>query len=275
MTTKHPPSPCAIVDSHCHLDYPALVQDRAGVLARARGAGVVCMVNIATTRRDFEDVRTTAEQHDDVVCSMGVHPHHVHEEGENLSAEQIIALASHPKVVGIGETGLDYFYDTAPKEAQIESFRQHIRAAATLDLPLIIHSREAEADTIRILREEATTTPRAPRGVLHCFSSRRILAEEAVEMGFYVSLSGIITFKKSQELRDIVRDLPLDRLLVETDAPFLAPEPFRGKTCEPAHVVNTAQVLADIMGVSLDTVITTTTANFRALFTKTTVPAWM
>ncbi|MDE2029634.1 MAG: TatD family hydrolase [Alphaproteobacteria bacterium] len=255
------------VDSHCHLDYPALAKDREGVLARARNAGVVRMVNIATTRKDFDQVLKTAEQTEDVFCSVGVHPHHVAEEGENLSAETIAGLAAHPKVVGIGETGLDYFYDSAPRDVQQDSFRRHIRAARETGLPLIIHSREAEEDTIRLLQEESGAT-----GVLHCFSSRRILAEEALKLGFYVSLSGILTFKKSQELRDIARDVPLDRLLVETDAPFLAPEPYRGKICEPAYVVRTAEVLAEIKGVTHEDIAHITTENFFRLFAKVTQP---
>lgn len=256
-----------LVDSHCHLDYKGLVEDRGAVLARARAAGIGCMVNISTTRREFPAIRATAEQHHDIYCTMGVHPHHVHEEGEMLTEAEIVDLAQHPKVIGIGETGLDFFYDSSPRAEQEESFRRHIRAAMALDLPLIIHSREAEADTIRILQDEGQGAVK-PRGVLHCFSSRRILAEEAIQIGFYVSLSGILTFKKSQELRDTVRDLPLDRLLVETDAPYLAPEPYRGKPCEPAMVVNTAKVLAEVKGVDAEKIAEITTENFYRLFTK-------
>lgn len=261
-----------LIDSHCHLDYPKLAEDREGVVARARQAGVVRMVNIGTTRRDFDRVRTTAEQFEDVFCSVGVHPHHVHEEGETLSAEDLTTLAKHSKVVGIGETGLDYFYNHGPREMQHESFRQHIRAGIACDLPIIIHSRDAEEDTAKILREEGQGTQK-PKGVLHCFSSRRILAEEALALGFYVSLSGILTFKKSQELRDIVKDVPLDRLLVETDSPFLAPEPYRGKICEPAYVVNTAKVLAEIKGLSPEAIAEQTTENFFRLFSKVPRPA--
>lgn len=261
-----------LVDSHCHLDYPALTKDRENVVARARQAGVGCMVNISTTSRDFHQVQSTAEMFDDVFCSMGVHPHHVGEEGENLSTEEIVTLANHAKVVGIGETGLDYFYDKAPRDKQQESFRAHIRAGMQTDLPIIVHSRDAEADTTRILREEGAGAIK-PRGVMHCFSSRRILAEEALELGFYISLSGILTFKKSQELRDIVKDVPLDRLLVETDSPYLAPEPYRGRICEPAYVVNTARILAEIKGVSPEEIARQTTDNFFQLFTKVPRPA--
>jgi len=256
-----------LIDSHCHLNYPALVKDREGVVARARKAGVARMVNIGTTRKEFDQVRATAEDFDDVYCSVGVHPHHVSEEGENLKADDLLKLATHPKVVGIGETGLDYFYNHGAHDRQHESFREHIRAGIASDLPIIVHSRDAEEDTAKILREEGAAQGK-PKGVLHCFSSKRILAEEALELGFYISLSGILTFKKSQELRDIVKDIPLDRLLVETDSPFLAPEPYRGKICEPAYVVNTAKVLAEIKGVSEDEVAKQTTANFFKLFSK-------
>ncbi|MDR3450173.1 MAG: TatD family hydrolase [Alphaproteobacteria bacterium] len=253
-----------LVDSHCHLDFPQLA-DRDAVVARARAAGVVRMINIGTTKREFASVQTTAASLPDVFCSFGIHPSHAHEEGEQVSTEEIIAFTKQPKVVGIGETGLDFYYDKAPREIQIESFRRHIRAAQQTGLPLIIHSREAEEDTIRILKEEGPVP-----GVLHCFSSKRVLAEQGLEIGLYVSLSGILTFKKSQELRDITRDVPMDRLLVETDSPYLAPEPYRGKPCEPAYVARTAEILADVKGVSFDEIAARTTANFFRLFTHVT-----
>lgn len=262
-----------LVDSHCHLDYPGLAKDREGVVARARAAGVARMVNIGTTRRDYDVVRQTAEAFEDVFCTVGVHPHHVHEEGEHLTTDDLVALARHPKVVGIGETGLDYFYKTAPVDTQHDSFRRHLRAAASTGLPVIVHSRDAEDDTIRLLQEEHAATDGKLTGVLHCFSSRRILAEEALKIGFYVSLSGILTFKKSEELRAVAKDVPLDRLLVETDSPFLAPEPYRGKICEPAYVVQIAKVLADLKGVSMETVATQTTENFFRLFSKVSRPS--
>ena len=254
-----------LVDSHCHLDFPVLAKDREGVVARAHAAGVGRMVNIGTTLRDFPIVRATAESLPDVFCSFGIHPNHVHEEGEEVSTEAIIEQTRHPKVVGIGETGLDYFYTKASREIQQESFRRHIRAAQATGLPLIIHSRDAEEDTIRLLKEKGNVT-----GLMHCFSSRRVLAEGALEIGFYISLSGILTFRKSQELRDIARDVPLDRLLVETDSPYLAPEPHRGKPCEPAYVARTAQILADIKGVSFEEISRITTENFFRLFPKVT-----
>ncbi|MBV8060052.1 MAG: TatD family hydrolase [Alphaproteobacteria bacterium] len=262
-----------LVDSHCHIDYPALVKDRDGVVERARAAGVCRMVNISTTRRDYDTVRQTAEHYEDVFCTVGVHPHHVHEEGEQLSAEDLIGFAEHPKVVGIGETGLDYFYKTAPVEAQHDSFRRHLRASAATGLPVIVHSRDAEEDTIRLLQEEYAASNGRLTGVLHCFSSRRILAEEALKLGFYVSLSGILTFKKSEELRSIAKDVPVDRLLVETDSPFLAPEPYRGKICEPAYVTQTAKVLAEIKNTSADAIAEQTTENFFRLFNKVTRPS--
>jgi TatD DNase family protein len=253
----------SLIDSHCHLDYPALKKDRDAVVTRAREAGIVRMVNVGTKRREFEALLSTAETYDDVFICLGVHPHHVSEEGEEISVEELVAAATHPKVIGFGETGLDYFYDMSPRAEQQESFRRHIRAAQKAKAPVIIHSRDAEEDTLRILKEEGPVA-----GVLHCFSSKRILAEEGLKLGLYLSASGMITFKKSEELRGIFRDIPLDRLLVETDAPFLAPEPFRGKVCEPAHVVHTAQALANVKGVSLDEIARRTTENFFRLFTK-------
>ena len=257
-----------LIDSHCHLDFPAFEKDRDGVMARAREAGVAHMVNIGTTRRDFPRILATAEAFDEVSCSVGVHPDHAHEDGEAVTAEDLIALAEHPKVVGIGETGLDYFYKVPP-EVQKRSFREHLRASRAMGLPVIVHSRQAEEDTVDMLREAAEGSGAHPlTGVLHCFSSRRILAEGALKLGFYVSLSGILTFKKSDELRDIARDVPLDRLLVETDAPFLSPEPLRGRICEPAHVAHTARVLAEVKGVSFEEISERTTENFYTLFSK-------
>jgi TatD DNase family protein len=255
-----------LVDSHCHIDYDPLGADKAGVVARARAAGVGLMLNIATTRREFPQVLATAEAFDDVYCTVGIHPHHTSEDGEDWTAEDIIALTPHPKVVGIGETGLDYYYNQSPRERQAESFRQHLRACVATGLPTIVHSRDAEEDTAKILREESAGGKLT--GVLHCFSSRRVLAEDALALGFYISLSGILTFKNSQDLRDIARDVPLDRLLVETDSPYLAPIPFRGKPCEPAYVVHTARMLADIKGISEEEIARVTTENFFRLFSK-------
>ncbi len=258
-----------LIDSHCHLDFPTLAKDREGVIARAREAGIAHMVNIGTTLRDFSTVRATAEASEFVSCTVGIHPDHVHEDGESLTTEQIVELTKHPKVVGIGETGLDYFHKDAPVDVQKQSFRAHLRAARATGLPVIIHSRQAEEDTAQILQEEAAAAGAYPlTGVMHCFSSRRVLAEDAVALGFCISLSGILTFKKSQELRDIARDVPMNKLLVETDAPFLSPEPMRGRICEPAYVAHTARVLAEVKGVTFEDISRQTTDNFFSLFKK-------
>jgi len=262
-----------LVDSHCHLDYADLAKDREGAVTRAKAAGVGAMVNISTTRKGFDQVRATAEEFAEVYCSVGVHPHHVDDEGENLSADDIVALTQHPKVIGIGETGLDYFYEHGARAVQAASFRRHIQAGIATGLPIIIHSRDAEADTTNILKEEGRGQNGKLRGLLHCFSSKRMLAEEALALGFYVSLSGILTFKKSEELRETVKYIPLDRLLVETDSPYLAPLPYRGKPCEPAYVVHTAKVLAEIKQISFDEIARITTENFFRLFQKAQMPA--
>ncbi|MDX2027546.1 MAG: TatD family hydrolase [Alphaproteobacteria bacterium] len=259
-----------LVDSHCHLDYDPLSEDCKTVVARARNAGVVRMLNISTTHKEFPKIRATAEAFDDVYCTVGVHPHHAGDEGESLTQDDLVKLAAHPKVVGIGETGLDYHYDHSPRDRQAESFRQHLRAGVAAGLPIIVHSREAEADTAKILKEEFAGGKLT--GVMHCFSSKRVLAEDALALGFYISLSGILTFKKAEELRAIARDVPMDRLLLETDSPYLAPEPYRGKPCEPAYIVNTAQVLAEVKGVSPEEIARQTTENFFRLFPKVSRP---
>lgn len=259
-----------LVDSHCHLDFPELAEDRAGVLARARAAGVGRMVTISTRVRRFDEIRAIAETHDEVWCSVGTHPHNAAEEPD-VTADELVRLAGHPKVVAIGEAGLDYFYDHAPREAQAAGFRTHIAAARQTGLPLVIHARDADDDVAAILTEE--TGKGAFPFILHCFSSGRALAEAGVKLGGYASFSGILTFKKSEELRAIARDLPRDRLLVETDAPYLAPVPFRGRTNEPAFVAHTAAVLGETLGVSADEIARITTDNFFRLFTKMPRPA--
>ena len=263
----------ALVDSHCHLDFDDFGDEVDDVVARARRAGVCRMVTICTRPHRLPEVLAIAERHDDVFCAVGAHPHEARHH-QHLSVDDLVALASHPKVVGIGESGLDYHYDHSPREIQQQSFRVHIRAARRSGLPLIVHTRQADADTVRLLAEEgAGQGGDAPlTGVIHCFSSGRQLAERAVEFGFYVSLSGILTFKAAEDLRHTVRDLPLDRLLVETDAPYLAPMPYRGKRNEPALVVHTAQKLAEVKGLSFDEVARRTTANFFALFAKVPRP---
>jgi len=259
-----------LVDSHCHLDFPELAGDRAGVLARARDAGVGRMVTISTRVRRFDEIRAIAEAHDPVWCSVGTHPHNAAEETD-VTADELVQLAAHPKVVAIGEAGLDYFYDHAPREVQAASLRTHIAAARRTGLPLVIHARAADDDVAAILTEE--TGKGAFPFVLHCFSSGRALAETGVGLGGYVSFSGILTFKKSDELRAIARVLPRNRLLVETDAPYLAPVPFRGRPNEPAFVVHTAAVLAETLGMDADEIARVTTDNFFRLFSRMPRPA--
>jgi TatD DNase family protein len=259
-----------IVDSHCHLDFDRLREDLPGVLSRARDAGVGLMVTISTRMSTFERVRAIAEKHERVFCSVGVHPHEAAAEGD-VSTERLCALAEHPKVVGIGETGLDYYYEHSPREAQEASFRRHIDAARRTGLPLIVHTRDADADTADILSEEMARGPFT--GVLHCFSAGPGLAHAAVELGFYISFSGILTFPKAEELRRIAAEAPEDRLLVETDSPYLAPVPKRGKPNEPAFVAHTAARLAELRGLPESELHRLTTDNFFRLFSRAPRPA--
>jgi TatD DNase family protein len=254
-----------LVDSHCHLDFPDFADDLDGVVARARNAGVGAIQTICTRLSKFDGVRAVAERYDDMYCSVGVHPHNAGEEGPD-SPEELIALTRHPKVIGIGETGLDYYYEHSPREAQDKSFRAHIAAARATGLPVIVHSRDADADTVAVLADEAGKG--AFPGLIHCFSAGRQVAEKAIELGMMVSLSGIVTFKAADELRAIVRDLPLDRLLVETDAPYLAPVPKRGKRNEPAFVAHTAAFVAELLGIEAEALAEQTTRNFFKLFDK-------
>jgi TatD DNase family protein len=258
-----------LVDSHCHLEFPDFAPEQDQVIARARAAGIGHMLTISTRVDRFDVIARLAEAHDDISCTIGTHPHSADDEVD-VTTEQLVALARHPKVVGVGETGLDYYYDNSPREIQQEAFRRHIRAAIELDMPLIVHTRDADADTIRILREEGTGTRLS--GLLHCFSSSAQLAEEALDFGFYISFSGIVTFKNSGGLRDIAKTVPLDRMLVETDAPFLAPIPKRGQRNEPAYVVHTAATLAELHGIDVAVLGERTSANFFALFRRA-VPA--
>jgi TatD DNase family protein len=254
-----------LVDSHCHLDFPDFAEDRAGVVERAHAAGVGLMVTISTRVRRFDEIVALVERFDAVFGSVGTHPHNAHEELD-IGADALIRLAEHPRIVAIGEAGLDYHYDNAPRDAQAQGFRAHIAAARETGLPLVIHSRAADDDMIRILEEE---TARGPfPAVLHCFSSGAALARAGVALGLYVSFSGILTFKKSDALRAIAAEVPSDRLLVETDAPYLAPVPHRGSTNEPAYVAETAKVLASVRGWSIDETAARTTANFGRLFAK-------
>ena len=256
-----------LVDSHCHLDFPDFAEERGAVIGRARAAGVGTMVTICTRLDEFPAVCAIADAHADIWCSVGVHPHEAADYAE-IAAGDLAALAAHPRVIGIGETGLDFHYDHSPREAQERVFRVHIAAAQESELPLIVHAREADAEIARILREEQATA-----GVLHCFSSGRALAEAALDLGFYISISGIVTFRNAEELRAIVRDVPLDRLLVETDAPYLAPVPYRGRRNEPAYVATTAAAVAALKGIDPAVLAAVTSDNFFRLFHKATRPA--
>ncbi len=257
-----------LIDSHCHLDDKAFAQDFAGVLDRARAAGVGRILTIGCSRFEFAKALAIAEAHEDIYAALGVHPHEAEKEGQAITTEELIQIARHPKVIGLGETGLDYFYDHAPREVQQRNFRQHIRACKESGLPLIVHTRQADEDTMRLLKEEGAGQGSGLTGVLHCFSSGSALASYGLEIGFYLSFSGMITFNKSEAIRAIAADVPMDRLLIETDAPYLAPVPYRGKTCEPAHVALTAQKLAEVKGVSVEAIETATTENFFRLFEK-------
>jgi TatD DNase family protein len=254
-----------LIDSHCHLDFPDFAGELDDVVARGVAAGVGTMVTISTRVRKFDAVKAVAERFDNVYCSVGTHPHNAHEELD-VTADDLARLAEHPKTVAIGEAGLDYHYDNSPRGAQVAGFRTHVAAARATGLPLVIHAREADTDLAEILTEESKKG--AFPAVLHCFSSGRTLAETGVALGHYVSFSGILAFKNAQEIRDIARDLPADRILVETDAPYLAPPPHRGKRNEPAFVVETAAVLAETRGVSREAIAAQTTENFFRLFSK-------
>ena len=258
-----------LVDSHCHLDYLPEGPEREAAIARARQAGVGAMVTIGTKITEFPKVRAIAESQPDVWCSVGIHPHEAAAEPET-SAEALVSLARHPRVIGIGETGLDFYYEHSPRDRQVSVFRTHAEAAKISGLPLIVHTRDADGETARTLAEEADK--RLLAGVIHCFSTGRELAERAIELGFLISLSGIVTFKNAEPLRQIVRDLPLDRILVETDSPYLAPVPKRGKPNEPSFLVHTAAEVARLKGVSTEELAEVTTANFYRLFAKARPP---
>jgi TatD DNase family protein len=259
-----------LVDSHCHLDFPDFADELDAVVARARAAGIERMVTISTRVKRLAEVSAIAERFPDVYCSVGTHPHNAHEELD-VTVADLVAHTKSPKVVALGEAGLDYHYDNSPREAQERGFRTHIAAARETGLPLVIHTREADADTARILEEEIGKG--AFPAVLHCFTGGPDLARRAIELGLSISFTGILTFKNSAALRDIAASLPADRILVETDAPYLAPGKFRGKRNEPAFVVETAKALADARGVTLDEIAQQTTANFFRLFSKVPRPA--
>lgn len=258
-----------LVDSHCHLNYKGLREDVDGAVSRARNAGVTTMLTINTRLNEFDEVLAIARNHDQIFCSVGAHPHEA-ENHMDVTVADLVERAGDPLVIGIGETGLDYYYDNSPREEQQASFRTHIAAARETGLPIIVHAREADEDCARILREEMEEG--AFTGVIHCFTAGRAFAEQALALGFYISISGIVTFKAADDLRAIVKDIPLDRLLIETDAPFLAPVPKRGKTNEPAFVAHVAQKVAEIKGISVEDLARITSDNFFTLFAKGTKP---
>jgi|SRR5579871_1218017 len=259
-----------LVDSHCHLDFPDFAAELPEVVARAKAAGVGVCVSIGTKLSRFAEVAAVAQKFPDLYCTVGSHPHEAAEE-PLADAAPLLELAKQDKVVGIGETGLDYYYEHSPRAQQATNFRAHIAAARALSLPLIVHTRDAEDDTIEILREEMGQG--AFTGLIHCFTGTHRLAEAALDLGLFISASGIATFKKSEALRDVLKRVPLDRLLVETDAPYLAPTPHRGKRNEPAFVVHTAAMLAELKGVTLDAIADSTTENFFRLFARAVRPS--
>lgn len=257
-----------LVDSHCHLDFPDFDSERDAIVQRARDSGLVRLVTICTKVHNFNSIRAIAETYEEVFCSVGTHPHHADKEPD-VTAADLVALSNHEKVVAIGEAGLDYFYDNAPRDLQARGLRRHIDAARQTQLPLVIHSRDADNDMAKILNEETKGKGAFPF-VLHCFTGGQDLANTAIGLGGYVSLSGIAAFKNSVALRDIAATLPRDRILIETDAPYLAPPPHRGKRNEPAYVAHTCAVLAEHLGVEMDMLAAATTENFYRLFSKVT-----
>ena len=254
-----------LVDSHCHLDFPDFAEELDAVVERARAAGIGRMVTICTKITEFERVRAIAEQYDDIYCTVGIHPHEADSQPE-IDTARLVEAARHPKVVGIGETGLDYYYDHSDREAQKHLFRLHIDVARELQLPVIIHTRDAEDDTLAILKDEMGKG--AFPALIHCFTASADFGQQVLDLGLSISISGIVTFKNARDLQEFAKAIPQDRLLVETDSPFLAPVPHRGKTCEPGFVHDTATFLADLRGESLDSLAEYTTRNFYALFSK-------
>jgi TatD DNase family protein len=254
-----------LVDSHCHLNYKGLIEDQAAVLARARANGVTAMLNISTRESEWDEVVGLAEKEPDIWATIGIHPHEA-DSHPDVDAAKLIARASHPRVIGIGETGLDYFYDKSDREQQRSSFRSHIKAARETGLPLIVHTRDAEEHTAEIMAEEMGKG--CFKAVIHCFTASAEFGRKALDLGCYISLSGIVTFKNAADLQAVAKWLPSDRILVETDAPFLAPVPHRGKTGEPAFVADTAKFVANLRGVDEAEFAQVTARNFYALFGK-------
>lgn len=253
------------VDSHCHLNYKGLIEQQADILKRARDSGVTAMLNISTREREWDEVIGLAEQEQDVWASVGIHPHEA-DQHIGMDCAKLVAKSAHPRVVAIGETGLDYYYDKSDRVQQGTGFRAHIKASRETGLPIIIHTRDAEADTAAILAEEMRAG--SFTGVIHCFTASAEFARIALDLGLYISLSGIVTFKKAKDLQDVAKWLPADRLLVETDAPFLAPIPHRGRTGEPAFVADTARFVAQLRDVAAETLAQQTSDNFYDLFRK-------
>ncbi|HEY9578685.1 MAG TPA: TatD family hydrolase [Rhizorhapis sp.] len=254
-----------LIDSHCHLNYKGLVEDQAAVLERARAAGVGVMLNISTRENEWDAVLATAERNADIWATVGIHPHEADAHPE-VDTAKLKARAGHPKIVGIGETGLDYYYDHSDREQQKRSFRAHIAAARESGLPIVVHTRDAEADTAEILAEEMGKGPY--KGVIHCFTASGDFADKVLALGFYISISGIVTFKNAKDLQITAARLPRERLLIETDSPFLAPVPHRGKSCEPAFVADTARFLAELRGETIEELGSYTGRNFLNLFDK-------
>ncbi|WP_394653824.1 TatD family hydrolase [uncultured Sphingomonas sp.] len=255
-----------LADSHCHLNYKGLAEDQQSVLERARASGVVAMLNIATRESEWDAVLATAESEPDVWSTVGIHPHEA-DQHPHIDTAKLVARAAHPRVVGIGESGLDYYYDKSDREQQQSSFRAHLAACRETGLPIVVHTRDAEADTLAILEDELGKG--AYPGVIHCFTASGAFADAALAMGFYISISGIVTFKNAKDLQETAARLPIDRLLIETDAPFLAPVPHRGKTGEPAYVADTCRFLAQLRGEDAEVLAERTRENFHTLFAKT------
>ncbi|MFC3051039.1 TatD family hydrolase [Kordiimonas pumila] len=259
-----------IVDSHCHLNYKGLIEDQPAVIERARGAGVGCMLSINTKLHEYSQIIDIIEAYDDIFGTVGVHPHEAENEPD-VAIEALCERSKHPKIVGLGETGLDYYYDSAPRDMQIVNFLAHIEASRQTGLPIIVHTRNADDDCIQLLQSEMKKGPFT--GVIHCFTASQRLADAALELGFYISISGIVTFKNAKDLQESAKTIPSDRLLIETDSPFLAPVPHRGKICEPAYVADTATFLAKLRNEDVKQLGETTTQNFFNLFSKITPPS--
>jgi TatD DNase family protein len=254
-----------LIDSHCHLNYKGLIEDQDAVLARARAAGIGGFLNISTRQSEWDAIIATAMRNPDVWATVGIHPHEADDHAD-LGEGVLLAATGHPKVIGIGETGLDYFYDHSDRATQQALFRTHIRVARQTCLPLVIHTRDAEADTIQIIEEELAEGYFP--ALIHCFTASAAFGRRMLELGLMISLSGIVTFKNAQDLQAVAAEIPADRLLVETDSPFLAPVPHRGRVCEPAYTADTARFVAGLRGISVEELAVTTTANFYRLFTK-------